>query len=93
MLASRFEASRGLFGTDLVILNRGQMTRTALELATSSKLLNHTSRKMFDPLREPGSHTQKFAVESGFEPGTLRPRSRDLITRTPRPIFQEHQRP
>ncbi|GBM52426.1 hypothetical protein AVEN_105028-1 [Araneus ventricosus] len=34
-LASRFEAIRGLFCTDLVILNHGHMTRTIPELAPS----------------------------------------------------------
>ncbi|GBM85530.1 hypothetical protein AVEN_53130-1 [Araneus ventricosus] len=36
ILTSRFEATRCYFGTDQVILNRGQMTRTTPQLAPPS---------------------------------------------------------
>ncbi|GBM08527.1 hypothetical protein AVEN_69752-1 [Araneus ventricosus] len=36
ILTSRFEATRGSFGTDLVIFNLGQITRTTPELAHPS---------------------------------------------------------
>ncbi|GBM69003.1 hypothetical protein AVEN_55430-1 [Araneus ventricosus] len=42
ILTSRFEATRGLFGTDLVILNLGQMTRTTPELAQPSTSFHAT---------------------------------------------------
>ncbi|GBM58500.1 hypothetical protein AVEN_212753-1 [Araneus ventricosus] len=41
-LTSRFEATRGLFWKDLVILNRGQMTRTTPELAPASRSFRAT---------------------------------------------------
>ncbi|GBN78755.1 hypothetical protein AVEN_2018-1 [Araneus ventricosus] len=45
---SRFEATRWLFGMDLVILNHGQMTRTNLSWQPLSKLPLHTKRRTFD---------------------------------------------
>ncbi|GBM70024.1 hypothetical protein AVEN_248840-1 [Araneus ventricosus] len=64
------------------------MTRTSPELAPLSKLPPHTNGSTFDldgfsvhQARLQGS----FSVESGFEPGALWPRGRDLSTRPPRP--------
>ncbi|GBL57049.1 hypothetical protein AVEN_49044-1, partial [Araneus ventricosus] len=49
---------------------------------TLSKLPYHTSGKTFGPLhmilRATGPIHYGSSVESGFEPGTLRPRNRDL---------------
>ncbi|GBL72345.1 hypothetical protein AVEN_115285-1 [Araneus ventricosus] len=42
-IKSHFEVTPELFGTDFVILNIGQMTRTSPELAPLSKLPHHTS--------------------------------------------------
>ncbi|GBN87511.1 hypothetical protein AVEN_24458-1 [Araneus ventricosus] len=42
MTLSRFEATRGLFWEDLVILNRDQMTRTTPELAPPSPSFHAT---------------------------------------------------
>ncbi|GBN43448.1 hypothetical protein AVEN_243419-1 [Araneus ventricosus] len=35
------------------------------------------------------SNRRRILVESGFEPGTLRPQRRDLTTRSPRPDVNE----
>ncbi|GBN76817.1 hypothetical protein AVEN_225716-1 [Araneus ventricosus] len=43
ILTSRFEATQRLFGTNLVILNCSQMTRTTFELAPLCKLPHLTS--------------------------------------------------
>ncbi|GBO11417.1 hypothetical protein AVEN_137653-1 [Araneus ventricosus] len=66
---------------DLVILNRGQMTRTAPELAPLSKLPHHINGRTFG---QDGFNVHQSrlpsdsSVESGFEPATLWPRGQDL---------------
>ncbi|GBO38927.1 hypothetical protein AVEN_240258-1 [Araneus ventricosus] len=67
------------------------MTKTTLERATLLfELLHHTSGRTFDPLRMISCAMDPphggSSMKSGVEPGTLRPRSRDLITRTPGPV-------
>ncbi|GBL83294.1 hypothetical protein AVEN_110622-1 [Araneus ventricosus] len=75
----------GYLGTDLVILNRGQMSRTTPELAPP--LQPFASHQLEDvwPLRMIWRATGPIhggsSVESGFEQATLRFRGRDLTTR------------
>ncbi|GBN73184.1 hypothetical protein AVEN_236881-1 [Araneus ventricosus] len=62
IFTSRFEATGRImlaynFGTDLVILNRGQMTRTTLELAPSTPN-SHTT-----PLGGRQIHDVRFSVQ------------------------------
>ncbi|GBO27621.1 hypothetical protein AVEN_239945-1 [Araneus ventricosus] len=81
----------GYYGTDLVILNYGQMTRTTPELALPLQISAPHQRERVWPLRAIWGATGPIhggSSESGFEPGTLRPESRDLITRPPRPCLQ-----
>ncbi|GBO43439.1 hypothetical protein AVEN_241712-1, partial [Araneus ventricosus] len=66
----------GYFGADLVILKRGQMTRTIPEFA----LLSPSSRtKPTGRVTVNGLHT----MELSFEPGILQPRSQDLAIDDP----------
>ncbi|GBM03177.1 hypothetical protein AVEN_70596-1 [Araneus ventricosus] len=71
------EEHEGYFETDLIILNRCQMTRATPDLEPLSKLPHHTSGRTC--FIHGGS-----SVESGFESGTLWPRSRSLTLRPPR---------
>ncbi|GBN69849.1 hypothetical protein AVEN_80125-1 [Araneus ventricosus] len=72
----------GYFRTDLVILNRSQMSRTTHELPYPSPNFRFTP---------PGGQlaptdltcTGPASVESGFEPGILRSQGRDLTISTP----------
>ncbi|GBM62133.1 hypothetical protein AVEN_207622-1 [Araneus ventricosus] len=75
-LTYRFEATRGLFWTDLVILNRGQMTRTTPDLELPSPNFHATAaggRLAFyvwfkvQQIRIHGGSS----VESGFDPGVI----------------------
>ncbi|GBN46031.1 hypothetical protein AVEN_37818-1 [Araneus ventricosus] len=87
-LTPSFEATRGYFGTELIIFNLGRMTP---ELATVPlfKLLHHTSGSAFVRFSVHQSPTQGgFSVKSGFEFGTLLPRNREFPTRPPRPPTQ-----
>ncbi|GBM54763.1 hypothetical protein AVEN_259936-1 [Araneus ventricosus] len=77
------------FGMGLVILHRSQMTRTTLEIALPSPDFRTTlmgGRLTYDVTfdvqhaRTQGGSSQ----ESGFDLGTLRPRSQDLTTRSQR---------
>ncbi|GBM08436.1 hypothetical protein AVEN_267709-1 [Araneus ventricosus] len=70
------------------MLNRGQMTRTTLELArplhTSTP---HQRGYVWFPMYGVACKSYipgESSVESGFEPGTFPPRSRDLTIRLPR---------
>ncbi|GBM71923.1 hypothetical protein AVEN_102951-1 [Araneus ventricosus] len=79
----------GCFWTALVILNRGQMTRTTAGLAPpfpSSRIApaGECLATAYDSACNRPKHDGS-SVESGFQPGTLRLRSRDLTTRPPRP--------
>ncbi|GBM03412.1 hypothetical protein AVEN_265455-1 [Araneus ventricosus] len=67
---------------DLVIFNRGQMTRMTTELAHSSPSFRTKPAKG----RGTGSIHGGSSVESGLEPGTFQPRNRDLTTRPPTPM-------
>ncbi|GBL91242.1 hypothetical protein AVEN_195128-1 [Araneus ventricosus] len=66
------------------------MTRTTSELAPLFKLPHHTNGGTFDidgfNVHQARLHCGS-SVESGFEPGTLRPQSRDLLTRPPNFIY------
>ncbi|GBN34160.1 hypothetical protein AVEN_34877-1 [Araneus ventricosus] len=64
------EQHKGYFGTDLVILNSGQITRTVPELATLTKLPHHTGGSMIERATSPIQ--EGSSVESSFEPGPLR---------------------
>ncbi|GBN27546.1 hypothetical protein AVEN_61955-1 [Araneus ventricosus] len=73
------------FGTELVTFNHGQMTRKTPKVprfhATPSGGRSATTYDLAcDRCIHGGS-----SVESGFEPGALRPQSRDLATRPPWP--------
>ncbi|GBM04060.1 hypothetical protein AVEN_247933-1 [Araneus ventricosus] len=87
----------GYFETDLVILNCGQMMSTAPELVTSSPNFRTIAAGDIWPLRmswhAAGPIHGRSLVESGFEPGALQPRSRDLTTRPPRPsnVLKKHK--
>ncbi|GBM21076.1 hypothetical protein AVEN_200765-1 [Araneus ventricosus] len=62
------------FEMGLAILNHSQTARTPPELAPLSKLLHHTGRRTFDPLRmslcATGPDTWQILVESNFELGS-----------------------
>ncbi|GBM64794.1 hypothetical protein AVEN_10216-1 [Araneus ventricosus] len=77
------------FWTDLVILNCGKMSKTAPELARLSKLPHHTNGRTFVTSTHDLTCNRPAyggsSVQSGFGPGTLRPRSRNLIIRPLRP--------
>ncbi|GBN47309.1 Phosphoacetylglucosamine mutase [Araneus ventricosus] len=69
------EQHEGYFGTELVILNRSQMDDTSAGHPLA-KLSHHTSERTFGPDRFNVHQTRLHSgssVESGFEPGTLRP--------------------
>ncbi|GBN22129.1 hypothetical protein AVEN_26083-1 [Araneus ventricosus] len=66
----------GYFATDLGVWNRGRL----LSWCPLPKL-PHSGGRLNDSARSGAPHT----AESDFEPGTIRPRSRELITRPPRP--------
>ncbi|GBL72237.1 hypothetical protein AVEN_115206-1 [Araneus ventricosus] len=67
------------------------MTRTTPELAPPLQTSTPHRREDVWPLRMNWRATGPIhggsSVESGFEPGTLRPQSRDLTTRPPRPFI------
>ncbi|GBM82022.1 hypothetical protein AVEN_94174-1 [Araneus ventricosus] len=75
------------------LLKRCQVMRMTPQLTTHSKIPHHTFARSFDPLRM--IIVQKvvihgvFSVEYGFEPGTIRPVSRDLTTRPSPPVSGE----
>ncbi|GBM47301.1 hypothetical protein AVEN_172244-1 [Araneus ventricosus] len=66
------------------ILDRSQMTRTTPELAPPSPTFRTTPAGGQE--RATGPIHDGSSVESGFESGTLRPRSRHLTTRPLRPL-------
>ncbi|GBO30006.1 hypothetical protein AVEN_161647-1 [Araneus ventricosus] len=71
---------------NLVMLIRGRMTRTTPELAPPlSKLrTTPTGGRLATTYDLTARIHGGSSVESGFEPGTLRPLSRDFTTRPPR---------
>ncbi|GBN71027.1 hypothetical protein AVEN_64561-1 [Araneus ventricosus] len=77
-----------------VILNLGQMTRTTPELAPLSlQTSRHTNGRTrlnttYDLEACNRPHTRRIFSGSGFEPGTLRPYSRDLTTKPPLPYIR-----
>ncbi|GBO28570.1 hypothetical protein AVEN_20686-1, partial [Araneus ventricosus] len=83
----------GYFGTDLIIVNHGQMMRTTHELAPSLQLSAPHQREDVCPTPSDLRCTSQdhihngSSVESGFELGIVRFRSRDLLTRTLRPTM------
>ncbi|GBL95799.1 hypothetical protein AVEN_722-1 [Araneus ventricosus] len=68
------------------------MTRTTPELTPLFKLPGRTTGRALGHLcmilRAAGLIHDGYLVRSGFEPGTLRPQSRDLTTRPPRPFYK-----
>ncbi|GBM07264.1 hypothetical protein AVEN_187831-1 [Araneus ventricosus] len=73
------------------------MTRTTPELATPSLNFHATPAggrlaTTYEIMCNRPQHGGS-SVESGFEPGTLRPQSRDLTTRPPRPPSKKGKRP
>ncbi|GBM31699.1 hypothetical protein AVEN_45625-1 [Araneus ventricosus] len=78
-----FEYHEGFFGTDLVVLNRVRRRGQHLDLAPPSPSF-HTTSAGGRLIHEVGLSVQQDHMhggssgESGFEPGTLQPRSRDL---------------
>ncbi|GBL74821.1 hypothetical protein AVEN_243670-1 [Araneus ventricosus] len=78
------------FGTHLIILNYGQMSRTTPEPAPSSPSFRTTlSGGHLTPAVRFSSHQahrhDSSSVECVFEPGTLRPQDLHLTTRPLRP--------
>ncbi|GBM78323.1 hypothetical protein AVEN_222143-1 [Araneus ventricosus] len=86
-----YKQHEGYFGTDLIILNHGQMTRTTPDLAPTVQASTPHQRQGVWPLRfiyrVTGAMHDGSSVESGIGPGTLLPENRDLTTRPPRPSF------
>ncbi|GBL72471.1 hypothetical protein AVEN_115387-1 [Araneus ventricosus] len=75
---SRFEATLSYFGTDLVILNHGQMTRATPPLQASTQHQREGVWLLRMIQRAAGPIHGGSSVESGFEPGTLRNRAEAL---------------
>ncbi|GBM66626.1 hypothetical protein AVEN_148162-1 [Araneus ventricosus] len=69
------------------------MTRTTLSWHHLFKLPDHTSSRTFGDVGNGVYQTRlqgSSSMGSGFEPGNLHPRGRDLNTRSPRPQ-QDHK--
>ncbi|GBM97404.1 hypothetical protein AVEN_260337-1 [Araneus ventricosus] len=79
----------GCFGRELVNFNRSHMTRTTPELAPPLQTFEqHQQEDVWPPrydLECNGTIHGVSSVESGFEPRSLQPLSRDLTTKPPRP--------
>ncbi|GBM69698.1 hypothetical protein AVEN_212276-1, partial [Araneus ventricosus] len=89
ILASRFEVTRGLFwNSPRNFEPGGQMTRTTPELEPLAKPTGGRLATTHDLTRNRPIHGGS-SVESGFEPKTFQPQSRDTTTGRLRPHGDE----
>ncbi|GBL74014.1 hypothetical protein AVEN_230931-1 [Araneus ventricosus] len=72
---------KGYFGTDLVIFNRGQMTRTTPELETRFPNFRTTlaGGRLPPPIYDLTCNRPTYTAESGFKLGTLRLEAETLL--------------
>ncbi|GBM78155.1 hypothetical protein AVEN_2437-1 [Araneus ventricosus] len=88
ILTSRFEATQGYFGTELVILNHGQMTipQLAPHFQTSTPHQREDVWPSTYDLACNRPHTWRIFSGIWFRTWNPPAQSRDLTTRPPRPI-------